>query len=170
MTNKKEVQDTEEEKPGPSKTSGQKISWHWIIGVGAAVVIVAAGLFLWINGRDRGSVQKPSLFSSQVTFPVPGKQEIRFDDFLIPLPADSAHTGVSLSVVIRYRDSEWSTITDQEKTWLRAGIYDRLLKEMEKKQTPPSEDMMAFWASRAVKEIFSDRPFDELIVDNIFML
>jgi hypothetical protein len=103
-------------------------------------------------------------------FPVPGKKELRFDDFLIPLPADPAHTGMAFSVVIRYRDAEWSTMTDSEKTWLRAMIYDTLVKEMQKQEKPPSVEMMVSWVSRAVRELFFNRPFEAVMVDNVFML
>ncbi len=170
MTDDKEIRDPEIEKPEPLEKSGQKISWPWIAGLGIVVGVAAAGFFFWTGGVDRGTVGKSSSFSEQMTFPVPGKKELRLDDFLIPLTADPAHTGMSFSVVIRYRDSQWSRISDQEKIWLRAMIYDTLVTQIQKQEKPPSVDRVVFWADRAVRRIYPDRRFDELIVDNVFML
>ena len=168
MTNEKEIRDTEIKRPVPPEKSGQKNSWPWILGLGAVVVVVAAGLFFWIGAGDRGVIGNS--FSGQMTFPIPGKKELRFDDFLIPLAGDPVHTGMSFSLVIRYRDSEWSEMSDHEKIWFRAMIYDTLVKEMQKQENPPSVERVTFWADRTLKEIYPDKEFDELIVDNVFML
>jgi len=168
MTDDKEIRDPEIEKPEPLEKSGQKNLWPWIMGLGVVVVVVAAGVIFWIGAKDRGGTGNS--FSSQMTFPVPGKKELRLDDFLIPLATDPAHTGMSFSLVIRYRDSEWSAMSDHEKTWLRAMIYDTLVKRMQKQGKPPSVERVTIWADRALKEIYPDRGFDEVIVDNAFML
>lgn len=169
MTDEKEIQESETEKPMPAKKSGQKLFRPWIAGA-LLVVVAAAGFFFWISGKDRGGGNRSSGLPDQVVFPVPGKKEIRFNDFLVPLPADPAHTGMSFSVVIQYRDAEWSTMTDPEKTWLRGKIYDTLVKEMENQEKPPSAEMVVFRVSRAVRELFPDRPFEEVMVVNVFML
>ncbi|MBG0780484.1 MAG: hypothetical protein H0S81_11230 [Desulfotignum balticum] len=168
MTDDKEIRDPETEKPEPPEKSGQKISWPWVMGLGAVVVVAAAGVIFWIGAEDRGGTGNS--FSSQMTFPVPGIKELRLDDFLIPLTADPAHTGMSFSLVIRYRDSQWSAMSDHEKIWLRAMIYDTLVKQMQKQKKPPSVERVAFWADRTLREIYPDRGLDEVIVDNAFML
>jgi flagellar basal body-associated protein FliL len=170
MTDEKEIQESEMETPVPTEKSGQKIPWFRIMGVGTVVLLAAAGIFFWKGAKEWKSGENSLSLPGRVVFPVPGKKELRFDDFLIPLPADPAHTGISFSVVIRYRDSEWSTMTDPEKTWLRAVIYDTLVKEMQKQKKPPSLETMVSWVNRAVRERFSNRPFEEVMVDNVFML
>jgi hypothetical protein len=77
---------------------------------------------------------------------------------------------MSFSLVIRYRDSQWSAMSDHEKIWLRAMIYDTLVKQMQKQKKPPSVERVAFWADRTLREIYPDRGLDEVIVDNAFML
>jgi len=170
MTDEKEIQDAETEIPVPAKKSGLTLPWFRIMGMGTAIVLAAAGIFLWKGAADWKNGGNSLSLPGQVIFPVPGKKEIRFDDFLIPLPADPAHTGISFSVVILYRDAQWSTMTGPEKTWLRAMIYDTLVKEMQKQEKPPSVEMMVSRVSRAVRELFSNRPFEEVMVDNVFML
>lgn len=159
MTDEKEIQE-----------SGPKVPWFRIMGVGTVVLLAVAGIFFWKGKTDWKDGGTPLEFPDQVIFPVPGNKELRFDDFLIPLPADPAHTGMAFSVVIRYRDAEWSTMTDPEKSWLRAMIYDTLVKEMQTQEKPPSVEMMVSWLNRAVRELFSNRPFEEVMVDNVFML
>jgi hypothetical protein len=151
-------------------TGKTKIVW----GLGMALVIfavlAAAGIFFWKWMGKQGAVKNPPSISGQVIFPVPGIRDLRFDNFLIPLPADTAHTGMSFSVVIRYRDSAWSNMSDQEKTWLRATIYDTLEKRMRELESPPEKGMLARWAERTVKQALSNRPFDAVVIDNVFIL
>ncbi len=116
------------------------------------------------------TVKNPPSISGQVFFTVPGSKALRFDDFLIPLPADAAHTCISFSVAIRYRNPVWSTMPDQEKKWLRARIYDMLVTRMQKLENPPSVDVVAYWTNQAIKQALSNRPFDEVVVDNVFIL
>lgn len=170
MTDEKALKDAETEKPGPAEKSGQKITWFRIVGVGVLIVFFITGVFFWKGTKDRRRNDHSLSSPGRMMFPVPGKKEIRFDEFLIPLSADPAHTGISVSVVIRYRDSGWSTMTEKEKTWLRAMIYDTLVKEVQKQEKPPSVELMTSWVNRAVRELFLNRPFEEVIVDNIFMI
>ena len=170
MTDEKTVKSPVTEKPEPAEKSGQKIRWFRIMGAGVFVVLSITGVFFWTGTKDWRGNEHSLSSPGRMMFPVPGKKEIRFDEFLIPLSSDTAHTGISVSVVIRYRDSGWSTMTDKEKTWLRAMIYDRLVKEVQKQEKPPSVEMMTSWVIRTVRELFSNRPFEEVMVDNVFML
>jgi hypothetical protein len=151
-------------------TGKKKVIWGLGICLGVVAVLAAAGIFFWKWKGDPGSVRNPPSISGQVVFPVPGTRDLRFDHFLIPLPADAAHTGISFSVVIRYRDSAWSNMSDQEKTWLRARIYDTLVSRMRELESLPEAAMVALWAERAVKQALSNRPFEAVVIDNVFIL
>ncbi len=96
-------------------TGKTKNAWRWRVGLGIVAVMAAAGIFFWKWMGGLKTVKNPPSISGQVFFTVPGSKALRFDDFLIPLPADAAHTCISFSVAIRYRNPVWSTMPDQEK-------------------------------------------------------
>jgi hypothetical protein len=148
----------------------QRFSWQRALGLGAGVLTVVLVVIFWgalfSRGPDRPSLHTPG----QVLLPVPGKQELRLNDFLIVLAPGGSHTGIAFALKIRSRDADFMDMSTQEKVWLRAHIYDTLLHHMHKEIEPPSPDMVTYWATRAINVILPDRSIDEVVVDNFSVL
>lgn len=170
MTDETDITIPEPEETRPRGKKRPRVPWVWITAAALLIVLAGAGVFFWKGAKDGNNRGNSLAVPGQAVFPVPEKKELRFEGFLVPLPADPDHTGVSFAVVLKYRDSQWSAMTDPEKTWLRARIYDTLVKEMQTREDPPSADMMASWINRALRNLFPNRPVEAVTVDTVFIL
>lgn len=144
----------------------QRFSWQRALGIGAGVMSVVLGVIIWGGLFSRSPDQASLTPPGRVLLPVPGKLELRLNDFLISLAPGGSHTGIAFSLKIRSRDAEFIDMATQEKVWLRAYIYDTLLHQMQKEIEPPSLDMVTYWTTRTIKRIFPDRAIDEVVVEN----
>jgi hypothetical protein len=148
----------------------QRLSWPWASGVGAGVLTVALAVIFWGGLSSRGP-DRPQLHApGQILLPVPGKHELHLNDFLIQMAAGSSDTGIAFSLRIRSGDAAFIEMSTQEKVWLRAHIYDTLLTQVQKEIEPPSLDMVTFWATRTIKEIFPGRSIDGVVPYNFLVI
>jgi hypothetical protein len=148
----------------------QRFPWQKVLGIGAGLLALVLAVIFWSGLFSRSPDQTSLHPPGRVLLPVPGKQELRLNDFLIPLAPGGSHTGIAFSLKIRSRDAEFIDMTTQDKVWLRAHIYDTLLNQMQKEIEPPSLDMVTYWAARTIKQIFPGRSIDEVVVDNFSVL
>jgi hypothetical protein len=157
-------------RPGRIPFFRQRFSWQRALGVVAGGVAVALAVIFWNGLFSRGPARESLHTPGRIVLPVPGKQELHLNDFLIPMAADKSETGVAFSLRIQSKDAAFIEMSTQEKVWLRAHIYDTLLNQAHKEIEPPSQDMVTYWTNRTLKKIFPDRSIDPVVVYNFSVL
>ena len=132
---------------GEKKRISRKWLWYTVILV-LIVSMVTSAVFTIHQKRALRQVND-RIFPS-VTLPIPPKNEVVLEDFLIPLNPTHLYTCVAFSVVIRSWENELILNPINEKQWLRGRLYDILVKKIQNETDTPSLDTFRKWTMQAV--------------------
>ena len=128
----------------------------WVAAATAMLLFfVICGGVVFQKWRQRISSSGKPVASVVVTVAVPGKIRMVLKDFLIPLQPAHEYTCFSFALVIQSRDSGLVRRINHEKSWLRAVVYDTLIKRVQGTTKTPSLEMFRQWVDQAVQHALS---------------